>query len=165
MTQPASNPVVHSKFSILTCVANRNDHWQVLAQVCLQERLRPWQWEGFVAGSKRRLQHRCEKAQQEQICIRCSQSIALLDVHMHKQRQYKQRFIKHPYQPNNENSNCGVFVCKLMSLLLQDEQIHSESNGPLNISTFRETVLNSLAWALILTCLFGSLVLHVRFIH
>ena len=65
---------------------------------------------------------------------------------LHKQRPFKQRFIQHPYQPNEDNSNCGVFVCKLLSLLLQDEPIHPDSFDPLNISTFRETILNSLAW-------------------
>ena len=41
------------------------------------------------------------------------------------QRQFKQRVIEHPRLI--DSFNCGVFVCKLLSMLIQEEPIHSDS--------------------------------------
>ena len=60
----------------------------------------------------------------------------------HQQQPFKQRVLQHPRQV--DSNNCGVIVCKLLSLMLSDEPVDAESFDPATISEFRASIIDAL---------------------
>ena len=53
---------------------------------------------------------------------------------------FKQRSLDHPHQPKSDTSNCGVFVCRILQMLLLEQPLKVDSFDPLTVSDFRADI-------------------------
>ena len=59
---------------------------------------------------------------------------------LHAERPFINVLVKHPVQV--DTYNCGVFVCKFISMLVQGEVINETSFDPTALNAFRATILS-----------------------
>ena len=64
---------------------------------------------------------------------------------LHSKRKFTQRSIDHPRQPKVDTSNCGVFVCKILQMLLMETPLNINSFDPHTVSKFRADILLSIS--------------------